>query len=323
MTPSDVITQMQAAGLEPPSGPLRLDGRITRFGPKKRQWYSLREVSISVGQYVVVGKFGDWAGGVHEVSVDWSGITEAERERLAQERRRQAERRVQERAELAAMAHMQAGELWSVARREGRSEYLQRKAVDGEGCRYLPDGSIVIPLLNYSLPRDQALRGLQRIFADGSKRFTKGLDKVGACTRLGPALVAEGEPILVCEGYATALSLRMATERRFVVFVALDCGNLMPVVQMLRKQYAGSPILVCADDDWRTAGNPGREAAHKAARAVPNVRYVYPYFRLRGPKDTDFNDLHVRDGLNVVRRQLQHVLPLLGSHATLEGTHAA
>lgn len=308
MTPQDVVGQMVAAGLQVPAT-LLLDGKVHRFGPKKRHWYSLREIRTDGGTYVVTGSFGDWAGGKHRVEVDWKGISAEEREQLQQQRQAQAERAAAERAELASLAHLQAHELWAKASREGASAYLQRKGVDAEGCRYLRDGSIVIPLLNYSLPREQALRGLQRIFADGAKRFTKGFDKPGACLRLG--LVGEGDPILVCEGYATGLTLRMAVRRKLAVFVALDCGNLMAVVQTLRTLYQRAPILICADDDWQTKGNPGREAAHKVAKAVANTRYVYPYFRSRGPKETDFNDLHLRDGLHVVQRQLRHVLPLV------------
>jgi putative DNA primase/helicase len=119
----------------------------------------------------------------------------------------------------------------------------------------------------------------------------------------------------VCEGYATGLTLRMAVERRLPVFVALDAGNLQPVAELLRELYPQSRLLVCADDDYRTPGNPGREKAYRVQKAVADCRYTWPIFRPghRGPKDTDFNDLHVREGIHAVRRQLRHVLPLLGS----------
>jgi putative DNA primase/helicase len=214
--------------------------------------------------------------------------------------------------------------LWATASREGESAYLVRKAVQAEACRYLPDGSIVIPLLRYDLPREQALQGVQQIWPDGAKRFTAGLAKKGTCVRLGHVVV--GEPMLLCEGYATGLTLRMAVDRRLPVFVALDAGNLLPVAELLRGLYPASKLLICADDDYRTDGNPGREKAHKASRAVAHCQYLYPIFRPgnRGPKDTDFNDLHVREGLGIVRRQLRHVLPLLGSSVLNdEMAHAA
>ena len=316
MNAQDVVGQMLAAGLEVPPMPLDLTGRVRRFGPKKNQWYRLREVRTDAGTYVVTGSFGDWRGQErHRVEVDWQGITEAERDALQARRQAQAEADAQARAAAAAQAAMTAAELWASAAREplGPVPYLQRKAVQAEGCRYLRDGSIVIPLIRYDLPRDQALKALQVIRPDGTKRFTKGFEKPGCCLRLGHVVV--GEPLLICEGWATGLSLRMALERKLPVFVGLDAGNLLPVAQLLRGLYPQSPLLICADDDWRTEGNPGRHKAHLTAKAVAECAYTWPVFQrhLRGPKDTDFNDLALRQGLNAVRQQIRQVLPFIGS----------
>lgn len=307
----DVVAQMLAAGLDPPPMPLRTDGRPVRFGPKKAHWYRLSEVRTRAGAYVIVGAFGNWRGQERwRVEANWAGINEAERIEL--ERRRsqmQAEREaLAQRA--AAEASMTAAELWAAAARQGCSAYLQRKGVPGEACRYMPDGSILVPLLRYDLPRDQALRAVQRIWPDGTKRFTRGFQKPGVCLRLGHAVV--DEPLLVCEGYATALTLRMAVARRLPVVVALDAGNLLPVAQLLRGLYPRARLLLCADDDWQTKGNPGRAKAAQAAAAVGGD-LVYPIFvpGRRGGKDTDFNDLHLREGLGRVRRQLRAALPAL------------
>ena len=314
MTGQDVIGQMLAAGLEQPPLPLDLSGKVRRFGPKKNQWYRLREVRTDGGTYVVTGSFGDWRGQErHRVDVDWKGISEDERQALQARRQAQAEADAAARAEAAAQAAMTAADLWRAAAREGHSPYLQRKAVEPEGCRWLRDGAIVVPLLRYDQPRDQALKALQVIRPDGTKRFTKGFTKPGCCLRLGHVVV--GEPILVAEGYATALTLRMAVARRLPVVVALDAGNVQPVAELLRELYPQAPLLICADDDWRTEGNPGRHKAHVTARAVAECHYTWPVFQRhqRGPKDTDFNDLALRQGLNAVRQQIRQVLPFIGS----------
>jgi putative DNA primase/helicase len=209
---------------------------------------------------------------------------------------------------------MSAGEIWRSAVQAGESAYLKRKAVQAEACRFLPDGSIVVPLLRYDAPRESALRAVQRIWPDGRKRFTRGFEKAGCSLRLG--LVTLGETILVCEGYATGLTLRMATSRRVPVFVALDAGNLAPVCRLLRDLYPACPLLICADDDWRTHGpdgaalNVGRAKAHQVSREIERVSVTYPAFRIatRGDGDTDFNDLHCRDGLPEVARQMRWVL---------------
>jgi putative DNA primase/helicase len=317
VSPDQVVDQMQAAGLQVPPLPLDLSGRVQRFGPKKNQWYRLREVRTQGGSYVVTGSFGDWKGQEsHRVEVDWKGIGDAERAELLQRRQAQAEADAKAKAEAAAQAAMTAAQLWASASMTGHSPYLQRKGVDGEACRYLRDGSIVVPLLRYDLPRDQALQACQTIKPDGTKRFTRGFAKAGCSVRLGHVVV--GEPILIGEGYATGLTLRMAVERKLPVFVALDAGNLEPVAQLLRTLHPRSPLLICADDDWRTQGNPGRMRADQTCRTVDGCSYTWPVWtrgQTRGVKDTDFNDLQRLAGINVVRRQVRHALYAIGSDA--------
>ena len=314
MRDQDVIGQMLSVGLEAPPAPLDLSGRVRRWGPKKAFWYRLTEQRTAAGNYVVVGAFGNWRGQErHRVQVDWKGISEAERDELRARRQAQAYADARDRKLLADAAAGKAADVWAAAARDGASPYLTRKGVDPEACRFLPGGALVVPLLRYDQPREQALRAVQIIQADGSKRFTRGFSKPGCCLRLGHVVV--GDPILLCEGYATGLTLRMAVDRRLPVVVALDAGNLLPVAQLMRQLHAQCRLLICSDDDWRTTGNPGRDKAHRASREVAGCAYTYPVFRRgnRGPKDTDFNDLHAREGLLAVRRQLRHVLPMLGS----------
>jgi putative DNA primase/helicase len=315
-----VIDQMLAAGLEVPSH-LDLTGKVRRFGPKKNSWYALREIRADNGQYVVVGSFGDWKLNVNQkVEVDWRGIGQAERDQMLARRAEQKASEQRERAALAELAALDARSLWMRGQEHGESAYLRRKGVAAEGCRFLPDGSIIIPLVRYDVAKADRLRGLQRIYgADRvapngdslpSKVFTKGFDKPGAALRLGQ--VEPGAPIVLCEGYATALTVREAIGRRCSVWVCLDAGNLVPVACVVRKLYPSNPMLVCADDDWQTMGpdrkplNVGRVKAAAVARELLRCQVVYPIFRPgnRGAKDTDFNDLHAREGLAAVSRQL-------------------
>lgn len=210
-------------------------------------------------------------------------------------------------------AALGAAELWRTASVTGRSAYLARKLVDAEACRFLPDGSILVPLLRYDFQCSDALQAVQRI--DVEQRLHrgsadelpgKGFSKPRWSLRLGPGIVANDAPILLCEGYATALTVRMALARRNTVFMAIDAGNLLHVCAMLRGLYPQHRLLICADDDWRTKGNPGRAKAKEAAEAIDRCDLVWPVFGPdRQTKDTDFNDLHVRAGLNAVARQLR------------------
>jgi hypothetical protein len=171
--------------------------------------------------------------------------------------------------------------------------------------------------------REQALVGVQAIKPDGEKRFAKGTAKRGSACRIGCVVV--GEPVLVAEGYATGMTLRAAVGARLPVFVAFDAGNLEPVVEILQAVYPQSPVLLCADDDYATEGNPGRAKAQKLRRRN-GVHMIYPVWPgERRPKDTDFNDLHQAAGLHVVARQLRAPLAYLGYAvpAVSEARHAA
>lgn len=290
-------------------------------GKAGKWWYWLQEFRPDSGGTFVVGRFGSYkTGDSQKVDVDWAPLAEAEKSRMAAERKAAQELADTARKQEADLAACSAAELWRKASIKGHSPYLDRKGVIGEACRYLPDGSLLVPLLRYDLPRDQALRAVQRILPDGSKRFTKGFTKPGCCVRLG--VVNPGALLLVCEGYATGLTLRMATRQQLPVFVALDAGNLQHVVPLLRQLHPHNRILVCADDDWRTRDqrtgqlcNPGRTAAKAVAKHVEGCDFLWPVFppATRGPKDTDFNDLHASQGLEAVRHQLEAVLQALRS----------
>ena len=213
-----------------------------------------------------------------------------------------------------------AKQYWHAAARTGTSAYALRKGIDQpESCRYLPTeqgGGLVIPMLRYDLDRAQALKGVQIIKDDGTKKFTYGMAKPGCACRLGLPVV--GDPVFVVEGYATGMTVRMAMERRYPVFVAFDAYNLPVVVESVYQALPGSPIIICADDDFKTtikglSNNVGRIQAQIAMESVMDagaklVVRSFPVFRketARADKDTDFNDLHRLEGLAEVTAQMQ------------------
>lgn len=250
-------------------------------------------------------------GFVMETPNEVSEIARREQERRRAEVAARREREEREREAEALRAAMLSAQRWSVASRDGRSPYLERKLIaDPESIRFEPDATILVPMVRYDQPREKALVGVQAIRPDGSKRFGVGTAKRESACRLGHVVV--DDPILIAEGWATGMSVRMAVGRRWPVFVAFDAGNIEPVVAIVRALHPTCPIVVCADDDWRTPGNPGRLKAKQAARTWSNVHTVFPVWP--GPRsdaDTDFNDLHRAAGLPVVERQLRNALALL------------
>lgn len=315
-----VVAQMRAFGVEfvEKDLPLRVGMEKRKgCGKKGKFWYWLQTFRTDSGGNFVVGRFGSYKSGESEkVQVDWKPLSDAERTRRAAEEAAGRRRADEARAREAEIAAMNAVDLWRRAEKVGHSPYLERKGVVPEACRYLPDGTLVIPLLRYDLPREEALRAVQRILPDGAKYFTKGFVKPGCAVRLGQVVPGAINVVLICEGYATGLTLRMATEQQVPVYVALDAGNLAHVTPLVRTLHPTHRLLICADDDFLTTdhegelNNPGRTAARLVAKQVTSCDFLWPVFNpvTRQPKDTDFNDLHLRQGLDAVRRQVTSVL---------------
>lgn len=339
---ASVVHQMEAFGVEFTSRDLPLTiptAKRKTCGLKGKYWYWLqlwrprRADGSETGAEYIVGKFGTYKHGGSDckVELDHAPLSDAERERFKAERRAAEERSRAAKAEAAEIAALGAADLWRRASRTGSSAYLDRKGVEPEACRYLWDGSIVIPLLRYDRPRNEALRAVQRIYpgprfnAAGEelpqKTFTKDFSKTGCALRLGRTDDFT-DLVLVCEGYATGLSLRMAIDRQVPVYVALDAYNLGFVVEILRRIHRHAHLLICADDDWQSqdheGANPGRRCAKLAARTTERCDLVWPVFNAatRQPKDTDFNDLHLRQGLPTVSAQLQAVMSAMEKRRT-------
>lgn len=285
--------------------------KVVRYGPKKRGWYRIFESTSRSGRTFYSGAFG--AYGLVEsqrIEVDPGVFDAAERAEL---RERAAATRLQEelrRRSRADRARMSAAELWADGHKldGARSNaYLARKGVDGAWpeLRVDADGVLLVPMIRYDLERDQALVGMQRIWPDGTKRFGAGTAKQGAAVRIGPTNANPADPILLCEGIATGLSIALALGRKIPLFCAFDAGNLVPVAALVRELFPDAPIGICADDDWQTPGAPGWLYALRAARKCGRAQAVRPLFpEPRDAKATDFNDLQAVGGELTVRRQL-------------------
>jgi putative DNA primase/helicase len=113
--------------------------------------------------------------------------------------------------------------------------------------------------------------------------------------------------VFVGEGFATCASIHEATG--YTVLVAFDCGNLAKVAKSAKEMFPGSKIIIGADNDQFTEGNPG-VAKGRAAAALVFGEIVYPSFSdsdMVDNKPTDFNDLHCLQGLDAVKEQIERV----------------
>ena len=316
----EVLDQFADYGLEP-ALPL-VFGKLTRCrtaqdkGKEKNGWYVVHEHRTEKNETLIFGSFGDWRSGeTQKVKVKAGRMTPEERE-VMRARQEDAKRRA---AEVAANASRRAANraagLFKRMPEKGRSDYLDRKQIVGFGVRYAPrSGAFLVPMSNV---RDQIV-GLQVVFpakqedtGRDKSYWPYGMSKEGAFHLVGPH-PEPGEPVLVCEGYATGASLHMATS--LTVAIAFDAGNLLVVCKAMRERFPGCPLIVCRDDDWKTKrpnGTPWNHDEEKTNNAalVAGRQVVAPILSgEREDKWTDFNDLHCAEGLEAVRRQVLAVV---------------
>lgn len=250
---------MAAVGLQSADGVIG-DGKIHTFhvdGDKrgsKNGRYQLHLDGTPAGWFGS-HRVGEWHRWCQKRADELSPAERAEyAARLA---KMKAEREAEQTAAWASTARRAAG-LWSRARpATNEHPYLVRKQARAYGLRALRD-ALLIPVRD----ADGVLWSLQFIGVDGSKRFLTGGKKRGCYFAIGrPAGV-----LCVCEGYATGASIFEATGH--ATAIAFDAGNLEPVARALRTKFPGLRLVLCADNDAVTPGNPGLTLATAAARAV-------------------------------------------------------
>ena len=176
--------------------------------------------------------------------------------------------------------------------------YLETKGVKPcNGLKVDKQSRLLVPILGV----DGKPQSLQTVTPDGIKRFLGGGKMAGGYFPIG---AAKDGPLLICEGLATGLSLHQATN--YTTLVAFNAGNLRAVAQTARQRYPDRSLIVCADDDRQTEGNPGRTKATAAAQATGG-KLAMPVFN-DGQAGTDFNDLHQTEGLEAVKAQIESAM---------------
>lgn len=215
--------------------------------------------------------------------------------RIAEREARMAAEEAQAKIERDAAA-TRAAELWAKASVPSAHPYAQRKLIEPEGARQLAD-ELLIPMRH----GPGALVGLQRIKSDGTKLFLKGTPSAGAYTVLGKP--DKQGTVVIAEGWATCCSIRMATGH--CVVVAFNAGNLEPVARKIRAALPEARLIIAADDDFQTEGNPGQTYARKTAREVGALVAIPVWSGERGT-GTDFNDLHLAEGLIAVEQGIMN-----------------
>jgi putative DNA primase/helicase len=186
-----------------------------------------------------------------------------------------------------------SAKLWQeAAPAPNNHQYLTQKQVKPNGLK-LHKNALVVPVRD----TNGVLHGLQFITPE-NKRFKSGTNKKAHYYAIG------GKPrtvLYLAEGYATAATIFEVTGEP--VAVCFDAGNLLPVAEALRAKMPTVQLILCADNDRNTEGNPGLTKATAAAIAV-NGLVAVPDFK-ESATGTDFNDMAAQLGADEVLAQLR------------------
>lgn len=296
---------------------LNTDGKFHRYrveGDKsgsENGWYVLR----CFGD-IAVGSFGSWKTG------DWttwcskkdSDFTPQEREVWRREQEAMKQARAAELLIVREKAAKKAAYLWDKAdfavaipafeplpgdAPTRVHPYILAKGVKPYGVKQMKTG-LMVPLRNAS----GVLTSLQFIQPDGDKKFLTGGEVVGSYFAIG----RHDSILCICEGFATGASIREASG--FAVAVAFNAGNLLAVARLMREKFPDYTIIICADNDVETDGNPGLSKAKEAAEQIGGM-FTFVKFQeselIDGKVPTDFNDLHRLRGLDAVQEAVEAV----------------
>lgn len=301
---------MTAAGLSY-AGEIVPDGKLHPIkvagDRSEKAWYLLH------GDGLPAGAFGDHKRGISERWCFKSHETLTPEERAERDRKwrqQQAERDAEQRRRHD-QARVEAQKILDAARpAPDNHPYLLRKRVRaypgvkmGAWPQSQTDCCLLLPLRTAAGP----LATVQAIFprkppTGSDKRFLKGGEKKGAYFALGDPAAADA--IFVAEGYATAASIMEAAAEGecWCAIMGCDAANLKPVAEAIRALYPAKRIVIAADNDHATEGNPGLTKATAAAKTI-DALLAFPKFN-EGEDGSDFNDLAALRGIEAVREAL-------------------
>lgn len=228
------------------------------------------------GAYIYDGRTGavqNWA--IHEKPVSWRANGDIKPDPMWRQKKDSADA---SRAERQANASKKAGWILNNAVKTTHP-YLDKKGFSDEKG-YVWNDLLVIPMRI-----DGNLVGCQLIDKEGNKKFLSGQITKGA------SAVFDNKGLdIICEGYATALSIRRAMKsikKRYTIHVAFSAGNISSIAKGIKK------CVVVADHD---------PIGIKTAKATGKKYWVSDM------DGEDFNDFEVRVGTEQASLSLSSTL---------------
>jgi putative DNA primase/helicase len=210
------------------------------------------------------GAFGNYRLGIDrkwKSGADYAPLSHEERQKLQREWAEAKQRRADERARCETEAAVEALEMWRRAQPATVEHgYVERKRLDPAPLREL-DGKLLIPMVDGA----GKLWNLQRIAADGTKRFLRGGRTDGLFTVIG-TFTRRGETCCIGEGYATMAAVHRASGHPCIA--AFSAKNMAAVARLWNAARPDLNFIICGDDDDHLDRNVGREAALAVAEEI-------------------------------------------------------
>ena len=263
--------------------------KIKRFpvnGKNLDGWYFFQQVGQDS-----YGAYGEWSTNLSETYTSFTpGKSEKEIAQIKKEFERIKKESEALRKKEADTVALKAQKMWGDLQ-EGNHPYLVKKKIKAHGSRRYKS-SLVIPIL-----RNGKIVSLQFIGSSG-KRFMPGGEVSGG------AYVIKGDrkTIVICEGFATGASIFEATG--YQTFIAFNAGNLHKVAKRISGILPNSKIIIACDNDKYKEINTGVICGTTAAESVGCLLAI-PEFKNEATKPTDFNDLFILEGADMVREQIK------------------
>lgn len=174
--------------------------------------------------------------------------------------------------------------------------YLQLKGFKDTPGLVLPEGELFIPMRDV---RTNELLGAQIVQwlpeeRRWEKKYLYGMRTKGAVMRLGPRQAAE---LVLCEGYATALSIEAAIKQMRLNAAVLVCFSAHGV-QVAAERTTGRRYVIADNDPIQT--DPVKAKQHPGETGQRAAAATGLGWAMADTPGWDANDLHQKRGLMAV-----------------------
>ena len=258
-------------------------GKFIRYGERKSKW-----LLVLNNNYAVAGDWKKDCSGNPTHSFKQGGVTEEEAKKIALIIEQQKEKQEASHNK----AKEKAKDLLNSCEESINNPYLLRKGI--KFTAKVKGETLIVPI--YSDGTE--LTSLQYIKPDGTKRFLYGGKVKNGCTFINKEFAKK--KVVICEGYATGITIAQNYEQEACVIVAFSAANLKNIATWIHGKIKHNNIIIAADNDKPVSDTAsylfgkqvGIHYATEAAKVI-NAQIAVP------PELGDWNDIIKKDALAI------------------------